>query len=75
MSVPCEMKDSPYQPLGLYTAIQDATHVFNSCQIGQERAEIVQLLVMRVGEPRRYGYGVVRVEDVRCGGVVDDNRI
>lgn len=30
---------------------------------------------MCVGKPTTYGYGVLRVEDVGCRGVVDDDRV
>ena len=42
-------------------------------QIFQNRDEVHQLVVMSVGEPRGNRHGVLRMEYVRRGGVVDDD--
>ena len=42
-------------------------------QIFQNRDEIHKLVVMSVGEPRWDRHGVLRVEDVWCGWVVNDD--
>ena len=44
-------------------------------EIGQEGTEVGQFRIMRVVEPRRYGDGVVGVENIGCGRVVKDDRV
>jgi hypothetical protein len=43
-------------------------------QILENRDEVQQFIVMSVREPAADGYRVLRVEDVRCRRVVDDDR-
>ena len=45
-------------------AVEHAADVVHLLQVGQERAQVRQLRVVRVVEPGRDGHGVVRVEDV-----------
>lgn len=42
-------------------------------QIFQNRNKIHELVVVSIGEPGGDGNGVLRVEDVRCGRVVNDD--
>ena len=60
---------------GLYCRIQNAPHIVDMTEIGQEGTEVGQFRIMRVVEPRRYGDGVVGVENIGCGRVVKDDRI
>ena len=43
-------------------------------QILENRDEVQQFVVVSVREPAADGYRVLRVEDVGCGRVVDDDR-
>ena len=45
-----------------------------SGQIFEDGDEVEEFVVVGVGEPAADGDGVLRVEDVRGGGVVDDDR-
>ena len=60
---------------GLYCRVQNAPHIVDVTEIGQEGTEVCQFRIMRVVEPRRYGDGVVGVENIGCGRVVKDDRI
>ncbi len=53
--------------------IQHTSDVVDRLEVRQERAEISQLGVMWIVEPCRYRNGVVGVEDVGSGRVVDDD--
>lgn len=63
----------PRWPIRLERAIEDAADIVHGPEIGQERNKVRELGVVRVVEPSRDGYGVVRVEDVGCGRVVDND--
>lgn len=41
-------------------------------QILEDGDEIEELVVVSVGEPAADGYGVLWMEDVGCGGIIDD---
>ena len=49
---------------GLYCRIKYSTYVIDVDEVAQERAEIHQLRIVGVVEPRRDGDGIVGVENV-----------
>lgn len=59
----------------LTSAVEDALDITDWCEIRKERAQVGQLGVMRVIEPRRHRYSIVWVEDVRCRRVVEDDSV
>ena len=52
----------------------DVLHVAAS-KVLEDGDEVEELVVMRVGEPTADGDGVLGVENVRCGRVVDDDGV
>ena len=59
----------------LQAAVKHTADVVAPCEVGEEGAEVRELRVVGVVEPARDGHRVVRVEDVRRGRVVDDDRV
>lgn len=59
----------------LQGAVQDHADILDlgPCEILENRDEIEQLIVMSVREPATDGNRVLRVEDVGCGGIIDDD--
>lgn len=62
-------------PARLSGAVEDAADIGYRGEVREEGDEIGELGVVRVVEPRGYGDSVVRVEDVRRGRVVEDDRV
>jgi hypothetical protein len=60
----------------LQADIQDHADILDlcTCKILENRDQIEQLVIVSVREPATDGNRVLRVEDIRSGGVVDDNR-
>jgi len=60
----------------LQADVQDHTDILDLCtgKILEDRDQIEQLVVMSVREPATDGNRVLRVEDIRSGGVVNDDR-
>ena len=45
------------------------------CKVLEDGYQIQKFVVVRIREPAANRDGMLRVEDVRCGRVVDDNRV
>jgi hypothetical protein len=63
------------RPAQIQVRIQDSPHVVRCRQVREEGNEVGEFGVVRVVKPGRDGDGVVRVEDVGRGRVVDDDRV
>lgn len=61
----------------LESDIQDEADVLHdrTGQVLEDGDEVEELVVVRVGEPTADGDGVLGVENVRGGGVVDDDSV
>ena len=59
--------------IALDGTVQDTSNVVHGSQVDKERAKVRQLGVVRVVEPCRDWHGVVRMENVRSGRVVEDD--
>ena len=53
----------------------NTTNIVDGGQVGEERAQITQLLIMGVSEPRGNRNSVIRVENVGCGRGVNDDSV
>jgi hypothetical protein len=62
-------------PRHLQGAVQNHADILDlgPCKILQNRDEIEQLIVVSVREPATDGNRVLRVEDVGCGGIINDD--
>lgn len=59
----------------LQSSVKDTSDIVRLSQISKERHKVRELRVMGIIEPRRHGDSVVRMEDVRRRGVIDDDRV
>lgn len=57
------------------STIQDAPNVRYRCQVGEERDQVRQLCVVGVIKPRGHRHGVIRVEDIRCRRIVENDGV
>ena len=55
--------------------IEDPAHVLRVREVFEERTEVREFCVVRVVEPRRHWYRIVRVEYVRGRRVVEDDGV
>ena len=55
--------------------VEDATNIIDLGKVGQEGHEVGQLGVVGVVKPGGNGDSIVRVEDVRCRRVIQDDGI
>jgi hypothetical protein len=63
-------------PRNLQGTVQDHADILDlrPGKVLEDRDKVKQLVVVSVREPATDGNRVLRVEDIRSGGVVDDNR-
>jgi hypothetical protein len=63
--------------VSLESDVEHQTHVrdIGRGEILEHRDQIQEFVVVRVGKPAADGHGMLRVEDVGCGRVVDDDGV
>jgi hypothetical protein len=61
----------------LYGDVQNEADIgdLRASQVFEDGYQVEEFVVVGVGEPGADGYCVVRVEDVGCRGVVDDDGV
>jgi len=60
----------------LYRWVQDSPHIaWRNAQVREEGAEVSELRIVWVVEPRGYRHRIVRVEDVGRRRVIDDDGV
>lgn len=59
----------------LDSSIKDTTNVVDSGEVCKEGAKIGQFTIVGIAEPSGHRDGVIRVEDVRGGWIVNDDGV
>lgn len=71
--LPCGVCRGCNDDFALDGTVQDTSDIVHGSQVDKERAKVGQLGVMRVVEPCRDWHGVVRMENVGSGRIVENN--